>query len=104
MRLLHRVVGPVATNVYVLADEASRDEVRTAIYYSFQRHGVEIPWPIQVEYHREWKDPESAKQVEEEDADFDEDRLQLAIENCGIICEVLRSSGRPAPALGSVLM
>ncbi|MET0693144.1 MAG: sugar phosphate isomerase/epimerase [Propionibacteriaceae bacterium] len=26
-------------------------------------------------------------------ADFDEDRLQLAIENCGIICQVLQSSG-----------
>ena len=32
------------------ADEASRDEVRTAIYYSFQRHNIEIPWPIQVQY------------------------------------------------------
>jgi small-conductance mechanosensitive channel len=32
------------------ADERTRDEVRTAIYYSFQRHGIEIPWPIQVEY------------------------------------------------------
>ncbi len=27
MRLLHRVVGPVATNVYVLADEASREAI-----------------------------------------------------------------------------
>ncbi len=26
-------------------------------------------------------------------ADFDEDRLQLAIENCGIVCQVLRSEG-----------
>jgi len=26
-------------------------------------------------------------------ADFDEDRLQLAIENCGIVCQVLQSSG-----------
>ena len=26
-------------------------------------------------------------------ADFDEDRLELAIENCGIICQVLQSSG-----------
>jgi hypothetical protein len=40
------------------ADEVSRDEVRTAIYYSFQRHGIEIPWPIQVEYSREWKEPD----------------------------------------------
>ena len=38
-------------------DEAARDEVRTAIYYAFQRRGIEIPWPIQVEYHREWSEP-----------------------------------------------
>jgi CRP-like cAMP-binding protein len=35
-------------------DEAARDEVRTAIYYAFGRHGIEIPWPIQVEYERTW--------------------------------------------------
>ena len=29
------------------------DQVRTNVYYSFKRHGIEIPWPIQVEYHRE---------------------------------------------------
>jgi len=33
-------------------DEAARDQVRTAIYYVFQRHNIEIPWPIQVEYSR----------------------------------------------------
>ena len=27
MRLLHRAVGPVATNVYVLGDEASREAI-----------------------------------------------------------------------------
>ena len=31
-------------------DDAARDEARTAIYYAFQRHRIEIPWPIQVEY------------------------------------------------------
>jgi small-conductance mechanosensitive channel/CRP-like cAMP-binding protein len=31
-------------------DEHARDQVRTAIFYSFSRHGIEIPWPIQVEY------------------------------------------------------
>ncbi len=36
-------------------DEAARDEVRTNIYYSFARHGIEIPWPIQVQYEREWE-------------------------------------------------
>lgn len=33
-------------------DELARDEVRTAIYYSFSRHKIEIPWPITVEYKR----------------------------------------------------
>ena len=35
-------------------DEAARDEVRTNIYYAFARHGLEIPWPIQVQYERDW--------------------------------------------------
>ncbi len=34
-------------------DEAARDEVRTAIYYAFARHGIEIPYPIQVQYEQE---------------------------------------------------
>ena len=34
-------------------DDAARDEARTAIYYAFQRHGIEIPWPIQVGYSKE---------------------------------------------------
>jgi small-conductance mechanosensitive channel/CRP-like cAMP-binding protein len=40
-------------------DEAARDEVRTAIYYAFARHGIDIPWPIQVEYSREWVEPDT---------------------------------------------
>jgi len=28
------------------------DEVRRAIYYEFNRRGIEIPWPIQVQYDR----------------------------------------------------
>ncbi|MDQ3346950.1 MAG: mechanosensitive ion channel family protein [Acidobacteriota bacterium] len=48
-------------------DEAARDEVRTAIYYAFARHGLDIPWPIQVEYSREWVEPDvSARQRERE--------------------------------------
>ncbi len=43
------------------ADEVARDQVRTAIYYSFGRHGIDIPWPIQVEYRREWPDVQSAE-------------------------------------------
>lgn len=34
-------------------DEIARDQVRTGIYYSFRRHGIEIPWPIQIEYARQ---------------------------------------------------
>jgi len=34
-------------------DEAARDQVRSAIYYAFHRQGIEIPWPIQVEYSRQ---------------------------------------------------
>lgn len=49
------------------ADEASRDEVRTAIYYSFQRHGIEIPFPIQVQYEKEWKEPDVSARVAEEE-------------------------------------
>src|SRR3954468_9680705 len=48
-------------------DEVARDEVRTAIYYSFQRHNIEIPWPLQVQYEREWVEPDISKKVEEEE-------------------------------------
>lgn len=33
-------------------DDRIRHDVRTAIYYEFHRRGIEIPWPIQVEYSR----------------------------------------------------
>ncbi len=45
-------------------DEAARDDVKTAIYYAFQRHGIEIPWPIQVEYSRPWPEPDEQKRVD----------------------------------------
>ena len=48
-------------------DEAARDEVRTAIYYAFDRHGIEIPWPIQVQYEREWGEPSAEAVVQERD-------------------------------------
>jgi small-conductance mechanosensitive channel/CRP-like cAMP-binding protein len=41
-------------------DEASRDQVRTAIYYAFARRGIEIPYPIQVQYERDWPEPDVA--------------------------------------------
>jgi small-conductance mechanosensitive channel/CRP-like cAMP-binding protein len=48
-------------------DEAARDEERTAIYYAFDRHGIEIPWPIQVQYEREWGEPAADAVVQERD-------------------------------------
>ena len=49
-------------------DDAARDQVRTAIYYAFQRRGIEIPWPIQVEYHREWKSSDPRETVDRIDS------------------------------------
>jgi len=46
-------------------DEAARDEVRTNIYYAFARHGIEIPWPIQVQYEREWTEPDLRERTTE---------------------------------------
>lgn len=48
-------------------EDEAKDEVRRAIYYAFNRHGIEIPWPIQVTYEREWSEPdESSQQLERE--------------------------------------
>jgi len=47
------------------ADEEARDAVRTSIYYSLQRHGIEIPWPIQVQYEKQWREPDLSKKAEE---------------------------------------
>ena len=41
-------------------DDEARDEVRTAIFYAFSRRGIEIPWPIEVGYSRDWPEPDSA--------------------------------------------
>jgi small-conductance mechanosensitive channel/CRP-like cAMP-binding protein len=46
------------------SDEEAKDDVRTAVYYSFQRHGIEIPFPIQVQYEREWREPDLSKKVD----------------------------------------
>jgi small-conductance mechanosensitive channel len=48
-------------------DDEAKDEVRTAIFYAFGRRGIEIPWPIEVGYSREWPEPDAAtKQAERE--------------------------------------
>jgi small-conductance mechanosensitive channel len=39
-------------------DDRARDQLRTSIYYALQRHGIEIPWPISVEYSRPWPQPD----------------------------------------------
>jgi small-conductance mechanosensitive channel len=41
-------------------DDQIRDQVRTAIFYAFGRRGIEIPWPIEVGYEREWPEPDPA--------------------------------------------
>jgi small-conductance mechanosensitive channel len=76
------------------ADEVSRDEVRTAIYYSLQRHGIEIPWPIQVEYSREWKEPDRGT------VDADEERMLERIDLFAALTPELRQEvARAAPRL-----
>src|SRR6185436_6619123 len=34
-------------------DRTARDQVRTNIWYTFRRHNIEIPWPIQIQYERD---------------------------------------------------
>jgi small-conductance mechanosensitive channel/CRP-like cAMP-binding protein len=49
-------------------DDEARDEVRTAIYYAFARHNIEIPWPIEVGYSREWPEPDEDTKRREREA------------------------------------
>src|SRR5262249_3160671 len=42
------------------ADERLRDRIRSAIYYAFRRHDIEIPFPMQVEISRPEKAASSA--------------------------------------------
>ncbi len=46
-------------------DDEARDEARTAIFYAFGRRGIEIPWPIEVGYSREWPEPDAATKQQE---------------------------------------
>jgi small-conductance mechanosensitive channel/CRP-like cAMP-binding protein len=41
-------------------DQVAKDQVRVAIHYAFARRGIEIPYPIQVEYLRDWPAPDPA--------------------------------------------
>lgn len=34
-------------------DREARDQVRSNIWYTFRRSGIEIPWPIQIQYERQ---------------------------------------------------
>jgi small-conductance mechanosensitive channel len=45
-------------------DDEAQDAVRTSIYYEFSRRGIEIPYPMQVEYSRQEavEDPEKRRE------------------------------------------
>lgn len=43
-------------------DETARDQVRTAIYYALRRAGMEIPYPMQVQFQREEPPARTAEQ------------------------------------------
>jgi small-conductance mechanosensitive channel/CRP-like cAMP-binding protein len=47
------------------AVDAVPSEVRTAIYYELRRRGIEIPFPIQVEYSRDTPLPDRPAEIEE---------------------------------------
>ena len=56
-------------------DDLIRDELRTAIYYAFDRGKIEIPFPIQVQYER----------VEEHESQSDRaDRVQRILESAAL--------------------
>jgi small-conductance mechanosensitive channel/CRP-like cAMP-binding protein len=48
-------------------DDQVRDEVRTAIFYAFQRHNIEIPYPIQVQYERSVTEAGPGEKMAEEE-------------------------------------
>jgi len=43
-------------------DQVAKDQVRVAIHYAFARRGIEIPYPIQVEYLRDWPMPDPVEE------------------------------------------
>ena len=44
-------------------DRAARDQVRTNLWYTFRRHKIEMPYPIQVQYDRDEQLPRTDQQV-----------------------------------------
>ncbi len=46
-------------------DDAARDQVRSAVYYALRRRGIDIPYPIQVEMHKEAAAPDAPSQIAE---------------------------------------
>jgi len=45
-------------------DDTAKDAVRTRVYYEFRRRGIEIPWPIQIQYERHEASPDSPRNRE----------------------------------------
>jgi small-conductance mechanosensitive channel len=52
-------------------DEEAADQVRASIYYGFRREGIEIPFPIQVEYSKEAPTVDEGAQLAERQALLD---------------------------------
>jgi small-conductance mechanosensitive channel/CRP-like cAMP-binding protein len=44
-------------------DYLARDQVRTNLWYAFRRHGIEIPYPIQIEYSRDEQDRRTDRHI-----------------------------------------
>jgi CRP-like cAMP-binding protein len=44
-------------------DRTARDQVRTNLWYTFRRHNIEIPYPIQVQYERAEEPTTTERQV-----------------------------------------
>ena len=53
------------------ADERIRDRIRSRIYYAFRRHGISIPYPIQVQIEHATRRRRAAGRVDARRASFD---------------------------------
>ncbi len=72
-------------------DDNARDQVRTNIYYAFRRRGIEIPYPIQVEYQRAERASEPNERV---------DRFADALSNVTIFAALTEEGRRDLAACG----